>query len=123
MAISEINHQGKKIIFVDYSALRKKQEMIDGALEAKAYFLNMPEKNILVLFDYTNTYLSSEFVKVAKESREELYKIKTFRSAALGVTGIKKILAKGYNALRSKGEGVQLFDNKSEALNYLVADS
>jgi hypothetical protein len=121
MAISELIHQEKKIIIVDYSALRKKEEMIAGAIEAKEYFLKVPEKDLLVLFDYTDTHLSSDFMKVAKESREELYKVKTFRSAALGITGIKKILVKGYNALRTSGEGIQVFDTKSEALKYLVA--
>jgi hypothetical protein len=61
-------------------------------------------------------------MRVAGEARVKLFEAKTIeiRSAALGITGIKKILVKGYNALRSQGEGIQIFDTKAEALKYLV---
>lgn len=119
MPISEILHQGKKVILVDYSECKKKQEMLDLAYELTGYLLAKPEKHFLILFDYTNAFLSSDFMKVAKEGRTKVYQTKSARGAALGVTGIKKVLLKGYNAL-SKGEGIQMFDTKEQALEYLV---
>lgn len=119
MPISDITHQGKQVVLVDYSDCKKKQQMLDLALELTDYLLAKPDKHLLVLFDYTDAFLSSEFMKVAKEGRAKLYQTKTAKAAALGVTGIKKVLLKGYNAL-SKGEGIQMFDTKTEALDYLV---
>lgn len=119
MPISDISHQGKEVILVDYSDCKKKQEMLDLAIELTDCLLAKPDKHLLVLFDYTDAYLSSDFMKVAKEGRIKLYKTKTAKAAALGVTGIKKVLLKGYNAL-SKGEGIQMFDTKSQALDYLT---
>lgn len=119
MPISDISHHGKSVVLVDYSDCKKKQQMLDLALELTDYLLAKPDKHLLVLFDYTDAYLSSEFMKVAKEGRAKLYRSKTAKAAALGVTGIKKVLLKGYNAL-SKGEGIQMFDTKEQALDYLV---
>ncbi|MEO9964741.1 MAG: hypothetical protein ABJF11_03065 [Reichenbachiella sp.] len=80
------------------------------------------EPHLLILFDYTDAYLSSDFMKFAKEEREKLDKTKTAKGATLSITGIKKILLKGYNVL-IKGEGIQMSDSKSEALDYLVRNN
>jgi len=119
MALSTLLHNQRKIIYADYSDCNNKDEMMQLARELTAFLLEQPEKEVLVLFDYTDTYLSSEFMKVVKEEREKFYRQKTAKGAALGVTGIKKVLLKGYNAL-SRGAGIQLFDTKLDALNYLT---
>lgn len=119
MAITTITHNGRKIILADYSDCKGKEEMIQLARDLTIFLLEQPEKELLILFDYTDSYLSSDFMNVVKEEREKFYKTKTAKGAALGITGVKKVLLKGYNALR-RGAGIQMFDTKIDALNYLT---
>ncbi|MBU2914993.1 hypothetical protein [Reichenbachiella agariperforans] len=119
MSISQITHRGKKIVLIDYSKCKNKQDMLQLGSEVPDYLIDLPEEHLLILFDYTNAHGSSEFMKQANESRERVLHHKTTKSAAIGITGIKKILLKGYNAL-SSNDGMQPFDTKEAALEYLL---
>ncbi|UXP33134.1 hypothetical protein N6H18_04095 [Reichenbachiella agarivorans] len=121
MPITQITHQGKKIIFVDYEGCRNKQDMLDMVVQSTDYLLAQPDKHLLILFDYTHAHGSSEYMRLAKESRDKIYQTKTTKSAAIGISGIKRILLNGYNAL-SSAKGMQPFDTKSAALDYLVGE-
>ncbi|PIB36648.1 hypothetical protein BFP72_15185 [Reichenbachiella sp. 5M10] len=120
MSISQITHQGKRIIFVDYSQCKNKKEMIDVVSQVADYLLALPDPHLLLLFDYTNAHGSTEFMNAAKAAREKILQSKTTKSAALGITGIKKILLNGYNAVSGEAK-MKPFDNKEAALAYLLS--
>ena len=57
-------------------------------------------------------------MKKANELGKEIFDSRTEKSAALGITGIRKILLQAYNSIM-KNKLVP-FDDKNEALDYLV---
>ncbi len=121
MPIDQTTHKGKKIIMVSYEDFQSKDLMIESAKRLADYILSQPEKHIRVFMDLTEALGSREFMAASKAARLRVYAEKTTTSAAIGVTGMKKVLLKGYNAI-SKSKGVVPFDTKEQALEYLVND-
>ena len=121
MPIDQTTHKGKKIIMVSYEDFQSKDLMIESAKRLADYILSQPEKHIRVFMDLTEALGSREFMAASKAARLRVYAEKTTTSAAIGVTGMKKVLLKGYNAI-SKSKGVVPFDTKGQALEYLVND-
>lgn len=117
MGISWITHQGKRILYVDYSDCRSTDDMLSvlKELEETANSLN---ERVLSLSNYEGQYGSNEFMKEAKRVGKESVAAKREKAAAIGISGLKKILLNAYNAVSK--ESVKPFDTKEEALNYLV---
>lgn len=116
-----MTYKGKKIITVSYEDFQSKELMIDSAKRLADYILSQPEKHIRVFIDLTDALGSREFMAASKDARLRVYNEKTTTSAAIGVTGMKKVLLKGYNAI-SKTKGIVPFSTKEKALEYLVSD-
>jgi len=121
MPIDQFQYKGKKIITVSYEDYPGKDDMIRSAHELQEYILAQPEKHIRIFFDYTHANGSREFMQAAKKAKQNVYLHKTTTSAAIGVTGIKKVLLQGFNAI-SNTKGVVPFDHKDQALEYLIGD-
>ena len=121
MPIDQTKYKGKKIITVSYEDFQSKDLMVESAKRLADYVLSQPEKHVLIFMDLTEALGSREFMAASKAARMRVYAEKTTKSAAIGVTGIKKVLLKGYNAI-SKSRGVVPFDTKEQALEYLVSD-
>lgn len=121
MPIKDITHMGKKIISIDFEGCRSKQDMLDMAYQTMDYLLAQSENHLRIFFDYSHGFATREYMKVAQEGREKLLKTKTTTSAAIGISGIKKVLLQGYNAV-STSKGIKPFDSRGEALDYLVSD-
>ena len=115
--ISFISHNGKSILYVDYSQCKDKWEMIALVEATVPHYKNAPGK-ILSLSDYNNVTGSPEYMNVVKQLGKELFDAKTERGAVLGITGLKKVLLQGYN-LVSK-QKIMAFDTKDQALKYLT---
>lgn len=121
MPIDQTLYKSKKIITVSYEDFQSKELMIDSAKRLADYILSQPEKHIRVFMDLTEALGSREFMAASKAARMRVYAEKTTTSAAIGVTGMKKVLLKGYNAI-SKSKGVVPFDTKEQAMEYLISD-
>lgn len=119
MPIDQTLYKGKKVITVSYEDFQSKELMIDSAKRLADYILSQPEKHIRVFMDLTEALGSREFMAASKAARMRVYAEKTTTSAAIGVTGMKKVLLKGYNAI-SKSKGVVPFDTKEQAMEYLI---
>lgn len=117
MSVSYIDYKGKKILFADYTKCKDIQEMLIVLEETKKEY-EKSSQMILILDDFRGNSGSSEFMQRAKQLGKEIFDKKTTKAAALGVTGIKKILLNAYNTL-VKNKLVP-FDTKEEALEYLV---
>lgn len=118
MPISWIEHQGYKILYVDY----KKQAGADLVRTLEAAYKTVTESKggVLVLDDFTGAVLDSAFMTRAKELGQPKGERKSGRTAAIGVGGLKPILLDGYNY--TTGAGIMPFDTMDEALAWLVKE-
>jgi len=116
MPISWIQHQGQKILYVDYRGLSG--PALIETLEAAYKTVTESLGGALVLDDFTNAVIDPAFMARAKELGQPKGERKSNRTAAIGVGGLKPILLQGYNV--KTGAGIMPFDTKDEALNWLV---
>lgn len=118
MPVSTINHQGKTILYIDYTPYKNKDEMIANLHKVADYY----KKAILPvssLTDVTGAYLSNEFIDEMKSLTREVFQEKSNKAAVIGITGIKKILLDAFNMITKNG-GIKAFNTKEEALSYLT---
>lgn len=118
MPVSIIDHQGVRVLFIDYSGMKKKEEMIGTLHEAVEIIEIQPDK-IRTLIDLTDAAGSSEWMNESKKYGKQVGD-KTLKSAIVGITGMKKVLLMGYNAVVNGR--LKPFDTKEQALAYLVKD-
>jgi len=123
MPVTIITHKGKKIIFASYEDYRhSKESMIQSTVDVTNLALEQPEKHLLFLFDLTDATMSSGFMEASKKAAYKIFKNKTGSGAIIGITGVRKVILKGYNSLPVfKGRKMRPFDSKVEALQYLVS--
>lgn len=115
MGTEWIEHKGKRILYVDYRGLKGAQLIEMAETEAKT-IVAAPTK-VLVLDDFEGISVDSEFMNRIKQLGKDA-EPKTARCAILGVTGLKEILLRAYNAFT--GGRSQPFRTKAEALDWLA---
>ncbi len=117
MPVSTILHKGKKVVLMDYTKCKSKEELLQMLRESEDYVNAIPDKS-LTLSDFTGIHGNSEFMSAAKKASKDTFDHKVEKAAALGVTGLKKVLLTGYNMI-AKNKVVP-FDTKEQALDFLV---
>ncbi|MCP5499814.1 MAG: hypothetical protein H7A25_07930 [Leptospiraceae bacterium] len=116
MPISWLDHKGKKILFIDMKGATD-DELI-AIVEEQKKIIDEVSKPVLLLNDFTDTYVSKEYMDKAKEyGKKQKPKIK--KTALIGIVGMKKILVWAYIKF-SSNDNTQMFDNIEEAKEYLV---
>jgi hypothetical protein len=117
MGITYIYHKGKKIMYCDYSDCKSVADTIKVLDLAREEYLKSNE-DFLVLNDFSGGVISNDFMNVAREYGKELFDKRTPKTAALGITGLKKVLISSYNlVVKNK---LVIFNDKNEALEFLV---
>lgn len=120
MAIEQITHKGKLILYVDYRGLETEAEMI-GLMEELGTVLAAAPSKRLVLQNFEGTRLSPGFMDrakvVGKASESGM-----LRDAMLGITGLKDILLRGYTAVTGQQALTKAFATEEEALAWLVGE-
>ncbi len=117
MGHSFIEYKGKKILYVDYTQCKTAQDTIDVIEGVRQEYLSTSE-NYLSLNNFTDVPVNNEYMDVVKKYGKEIFDARTTKNAAIGITGIKKILLSAYNiVVKNK---LLAFDTKEEALEYLV---
>jgi hypothetical protein len=119
MSVTWIEHKGKKMVFEDYSNLRG-NDMLSVLYQAEAVFEKLTDP-VLVLIDYSGCFTNQEFIDELKRLGKQ-YDDKLLKVANVGVTGIKKVIARGYLKFTGQADKVGYFDTMEEAKNYLVED-
>lgn len=117
MSVSYIFHKGKKVMVVDYTKCKTVQETL-AVLEQVKQEYQKTNDMIISLNDFREAYGSKEFMDKATQYGKEIFNKRTLKTAAIGVTGLKKILVNTYNAFVTNK--LMIFDTKEEALDYLV---
>ena len=121
LGIENIIYKGKAFLYLDYRALKTDQELVAFILEIQSLVL-AKEEPFVQLTDLRGVALTKAFLETLRKAARETPKIARKR-AVLGLDSLaKQVLLKSYNAT-VKGEGpVRSFDNKEEALEWLVEE-
>ena len=118
MSVKWIEYKGKRILYSDYRGLT--EELGIENLELEAQMIAASETKALVLNNYEGTTATPDFMKRAKELGPTVTEPNTAKNAALGITGLKELLLRAYNAFT--GAKVRPFKTEAEALEWLVQD-
>lgn len=121
--LSFIEHQGKRILFMDNSANNRDEayamfDAFDSLVRAQ------PEKSLLVLCDFENCYHDVTILGKWKKASQEHQRI-IIKSANLGISGSFRIAIAAYRFFaRLRGIEVEQimrdFNDESAAKNWLV---
>lgn len=118
MPVSYITHKGRKILYVNFKDIKSKEVVMTNLDEMKKYYLESREK-IFLLLDVRGTFTDPEVMDKLKHYGKQYFNGKSEKRAVLGVSGIKKIMLRGY-ALVTKTD-VQPFDDEEVAKDYLAS--
>ena len=118
MPVSYITHNGRKILYVNFKDMKTKDKVMDNIEEMKKFYVEATE-DIYLLLDVRGTYNDPEVMDRLKTYGKQYFNGKSVKRAVLGVSGVKKILLKGY-AMFTKTE-VQPFDSEEDAKDYLAS--
>jgi len=118
MPVSYIEHKGRKILYVNFKDIKSKETVMENLEDMKKHYLEATE-SIYLLFDVRGTFTDPDVMDRLKSYGKNYFRGKSEKRAVLGVSGVKKILMKGY-ALVTQTE-VQPFDDEEEAKDYLAS--
>ncbi|WP_109830528.1 hypothetical protein [Reichenbachiella versicolor] len=118
MRVKWIEHKGKKILYCDYSGLRKSEQMLEVLHEVQSEMLKSNEPVCTISF-VEGSFGSAEFMSQAKEFSKKNSHI-IAKEAVLGIEGLKKILLNGYVTFTGAKSRLKTFDSEEEALDWLA---
>lgn len=113
-----IEHKGKRIVFQDLSNSRDAKTNIEIFAETQSVIEKEAEKSVLLLTDVTNAHYdieAAEFMKKFSVAVTPYMKA----SAAIGVTGIKRVLL--MSLIKLSGRDIRLFETAEEAKDWLIS--
>jgi hypothetical protein len=113
-----ILHQGKKIVYIDFSNLRMFDEIKTVIEDAKKHIHGQPPLSVLTLTSVEETHFNSEIKDLftAYISSNKPY-VKA--RAILGVTGLKQVIYNGM--IKFTGNNIRAFTKAEDAKNWLVS--
>jgi len=113
-----IEYRGKQILYQDFSKNFFNSAAVKAELDGvKKIVLAQPLNSVLVLSDFRDTNVGSDLLG-AMNSASEATKPHVYKTAVLGVTGMKRKLADLLTALT--GQPLKYFDDIEAAKNWLV---
>ena len=118
MSANWISHKGKNILLIDYNGLDLQQQL-DQIRTATKILLDTGKKDNLTISDVRNITISNEFTELAKTMGKQSGQV-TKKAAALGVSGIRKVILQAVNAF--SGNPRRPFDTLEEAKDWLVEE-
>ena len=101
----------------DYEGLRG-NELLTTVKTATQLMLDANPDELLVLANFTNTYINDEIISYLTSSESKAASRNAKKIAAIGITGIKKLFFNMYNAIsRTQAKA---FNTIESAKDYLV---
>ena len=95
-----ILHKSKTILLFDYEGLRG-EELLLTIKKATQRMLDAQPGELLVLANFTNTYLNDEIIGYLTSSESKTASKNAKKLAVVGVTGLKKLFFNIYNSISS----------------------
>lgn len=121
MGVEWIEHKGRQILYMDFRD-QETPQMIEHLELGQRMILELPEESkFLGLYNYTGATVTVEYMARVKELGKAVFEPRSEKTAILGVTGIRHILLAAYNRVTGAGATQKLFDNRQEALEWLVS--
>ncbi len=115
-----VEHNGKKILYQDFSNLFFNTKAIQEELnQVQAAVLSEPVNSVLIISNFTNTEITFELMPILNEASKKT-KPHVRKTATLGVTGIKRTL--GDLLSRITGQQLMYFTNEAEAKAWLTRE-
>ena len=113
-----IEHNGKKILYQDFSNHFFNTNAVKEELEqVKAIVAGEPENSVLIISNFSNTEITGELMPILNEA-SKVTKSHVLKTATLGVTGIKRTL--GDLLSRITGQPIMYFTSEAEAKEWLT---
>jgi hypothetical protein len=113
-----ITYAGREILFADHVGLRG-EALLQSLQQATQKAIEAPQNDLLLLADYTDTYVNDEIMAYLTGEESKQVAKKARKIAVVGVTGIKKIFLNTYNLVT--GSGTRAFNDLESAKQYLVS--
>jgi hypothetical protein len=117
MSISYIQHQGKKILYIDYSNCKTVNDTIILLEMTREFYLKSDEK-FYCLNNFTGCASNNEYMELAKKYAREVFANRNIKEACFGISNIQRILLAAYNLVAK--DKIVAFNTKEEALEFLV---
>jgi hypothetical protein len=117
MGAKWIEVKGKRVMYGDYRGLTKTEDLI-AVIQEEAKLCS-ENTGVLFLDDFRDSFVTQDFMNIAKELGSKVFKDRTAKAAMLGITGAKKLLLSIYN--RITGGKIRLFDTEEGAKEYLTS--
>ena len=115
-----IEHNGKKILYQDFSKLLFNSSVVLTELnEVQKIVTSQPKNSVLILTDMRDTNVGRELLP-AMNSASTATKDFVKKTAVLGITGAKRTLADILTALT--GQPLKYFDDIEQAKSWLVEE-
>jgi hypothetical protein len=113
-----IEHEGKKILYIDYRGAKDGKDAVDLLMKA-VEIEKRSEGHLLILQNFEGTFGNDEYMAKVKEVGKEVND-KVFRNALVGITGVKKILLAGYAKISGE-KGLKTFDSEQAGKEWLIS--
>jgi hypothetical protein len=112
-----INHKGKAIMYLDFTNMKDKNEILKLEEDYAAYIRKQPLNSVLTLTNMENMFFNNELKKYFEETvKGNAPYVKA--GAVIGMTGLISIM---YNAFVTvTGRNIKSYKSKEEALDYLA---
>lgn len=114
----KIIHKGKTIIYVDFSNLKKVDEIYMVVDEVKPIIRSNPKFSALILTNFENMHFNNDvFKKFSEYAKGNKEYVKA--SAVIGLSGLIKVMYSGFSKVTNRS--YKVCDTKTEALDYLAS--
>jgi hypothetical protein len=112
-----ISREGIPILYVDFSSMKTKEEVLNLISLAKKSISIRPPKSIFTLTNLSNMYFNTEvYTAISDYARMNEPYVKA--SAVVGLSGLMMIFYNGF--LKLSKRDVRAFSTEEEAVNYLL---
>jgi len=115
--LSVIEYGGKKILYANHQECSE-DEITEHVKQSEEIVIKMKNTGLLMLIDLRNCDLSESTVNQLRETAKKI-KDFVFRTAILGVTGVRKLVLISIN--KESGIGAKAFENEDEAKKWLIS--
>lgn len=112
-----ITYKARRIVLMDMTGLRDIEEGVQVIEETTQIIKRQEKKSVLLLTDVTNAHYNTQAAKVLKKFSVEITPY-VIASAAVGVTGIKKIILQ--SMMRLSGREIKIFPDRDSAKDWLI---
>lgn len=114
-----IDYKGHKIFFQDFSghSLIETDLVKEELKEVQAFVMQQPPDSLLVLADFSETQIGKDLMDILKDS-SKITKGHVKKTAVLGVTGLKRILAD--MLMHVTGQAISVFEDEDRAKEWLI---